>query len=69
MQYKVFSFVAIAAVMTFSGQEVLALPPPPSPVEAIARAYRKTPSAATRAALANFAAQHAKDIEGGNRSR
>jgi soluble lytic murein transglycosylase len=38
--------------------------PATSAVEPLARAYRKTPSAATRLALTNFAAQHPRDLQG-----
>ncbi len=41
-----------------------AAPPTPSPVEALARAYRKTPTPVTRTALTAYAAQHPRDLEG-----
>lgn len=42
----------------------LAAVPPPSPVEAMARAYRKSATPAAKAALTDYAARHSHDLEG-----
>ena len=53
-----FSFVALAA------SAAPAVPPPPSGLVPLVRAYRETPSPAKRAAVESYASAHAREISG-----